>query len=116
MIACGRALAPEGPFRHEDLRRDCVCSKQLESMLFENRGYTLEQVIVAAAEYAEDPRQEPQRLEIRSDLPDGRPHHRADENDITAALPTRKPAKFAELSDRGPVMRIARYPLWLRPT
>src|SRR5947208_7905825 len=98
MIARAWALAPERAFRHQDFRRDCVCSKQPKPVLFENRGYALEQVIVAAAEYAEDSRQQPQRLEIRSDLPDGRPHHRADENDITAALPTRKPAKRAELA------------------
>src|SRR2546423_9942988 len=116
MIACAWAFAPKRAFRHEDFRRDRVCSKQAEPVLFENRSYALEQVVVAAAEYAEDSRQEPRRLEIRLDLPDGRPHHRADEDDIAAALPTRKPAKRAELAHRGPVMGIMSNPLWLRPT
>src|SRR2546423_2128967 len=116
MIACAWAFAPKRAFRHEDFRRDRVCSKQAEPVLFENRSYAREQVIVAAAEYAEDSRQEPQRLEIRSDLPDGRPHHRADENDIATALSARKPAEPAELAHRRPVMGIVRNPLWLRPT
>src|SRR5262245_18141108 len=116
MIARAWALAPEYAFRHQDFRRDCVCYKQPKPVLFENRGYSLEQVIVAATEDAENSRQEPQCLEIRSDLLDGRPHHRADENDVPAALPVCNPAKRAELAHRGPVMGITRNPLWLCPT
>src|SRR5262245_6473527 len=116
MIARAWALAPERAFRHQDFRRDCVGPKQPKAVFFENRGDAFEEVIVAAAENAENSRQEPQRLEIGSDLPDGRPHHRADEYDIAAALPTRKPAKRAELAHTRPVMGIPRNAIWLRPT
>src|SRR6266566_3528359 len=100
-------LAAEGSFRHQDFWRDCMGSKEAEAVLFEDRGNTLEQMIVAAAKDAVDSRQQAQRLEIRPDLPDRRPHHRADENHIAAPLLAGKPAKTAELAEGGPVMRIA---------
>src|SRR5262249_60285621 len=55
------------------------------------------------------------RLKTRPDLPDRRPHHRADENHIAATLLAGKPAKPAELADGGPVMRVACDPLRVRP-
>src|SRR5262245_44611363 len=72
-------------------------------------------MIIAAAEDAVDSRQQPERLEIRPDLPDRRSHHRADENHIAAALLVGKPAKPAELADGGPVMRVACDPLRIGP-
>src|SRR5207245_40769 len=92
MVAVAGPLAAEGSFRHQDFWRDCMGSKEAEAVLFEDRGNTLEQMIVAAAKDAVDSRQQAQRLEIRPDLPDRRPHHRADENHIAAALLAGKPA------------------------
>src|SRR5262245_4578849 len=116
MVALACALASEGSFRHQDFRGDRLCSNQPEPVLFENRGNTLEQMIVTAAEDADDSRQQPECLEVGSDLPNCRPYHRADQNDIATALPAGEPTKHAELSHRSPVMRIAREPFWIRPT
>ena len=82
-------------------------------MLFENRRDALEQMIVTAAEDAEDSRQHPERLEVGSDLPDRRTHDRTDENDIAAALPARKPAERAELAEGRPVVRIGLDAFWI---
>ena len=84
-------------------------------MLFENRRDALEQMIVTAAEDAEDSRQQPERLEVGSDLPDRRTHDRTDENHIAAALPARKPAERAELAEGRPVVRIGLDAFWIRP-
>src|SRR6266508_2770894 len=87
MIAVAGALTPERSFRHQDFRGDCVCSKEPEPVLFENRRDALEQVIVTA-----------------------------DENDIAAAFPARKPAERAELAERRPVVWIGLEPFCIRPT
>src|SRR5262249_8050342 len=91
------------------------CSTEGKAVLFKKGGDALEQLVVAAAKHTEDARQEPQRLEIEPDLPDCRPHHRADENDIAAAFAARQAAKRAELTDRRPVMPIGRNPRCIRP-
>src|SRR5262249_5358152 len=109
-------LAPEGSFRHQDFWRDCVRSHEAKAVLFEDRRDAFEQMVIAAAEDAVDSGQQPKRLEIRPDLPDRRPHHRADENHVAAALLARKPTKPAELAYGGPVMRVACDPLRVRPT
>jgi len=72
-------------------------------------------MIIAAAEDAVDSRQQPKRLEIRPDVPDRRPHHRADENHVAAALLAGKPTKPAELADGSPVMPVACDTLRIRP-
>src|SRR4030095_4667342 len=59
MIAVAGALTPERSFRHQDFRGDCVCSKEPEPVLFENRRDALEQIIVTAADDAEDSRTRP---------------------------------------------------------
>src|SRR5262252_4731517 len=115
MVSVVGALAAERSFRHQDFWRDCVCSHKAKAVLFEDRGNALEQMIVATAEEAVDSRQQPKGLEIRPDLPDRRPHHRADENHIAAALLAGKPAKPAELADCSPMMRVACDPLRICP-
>src|SRR5262245_9704747 len=115
MVSVVGTLAAERSFRHQDFWRDCVGSKEAEAVLFEDRGHALEQMIIAAAENAEDSRQQAERLEIRPDLPDRRPHHRADENHIVAALLAGKPAKPAKLTEGRPVMRVVCDPARIRP-
>ena len=113
MSAWSRAagsLAAQRPLRHQNFRRDFVCANQPEAVLLENCRDALEQAIVAAAQQTDDPRKQPERLEIRPDFPDRRPHHRADEHHIPAALALGDPAEPAELPERGPMMRIAQRP------
>jgi len=115
-IAVARALAAERSFRHQDFRRNFVRPDDPEAVLFENRGDTGEQMIVTAAEDAQDARQQPERREIRLDLPDRRPHQRADEHGVPATLPACEPAEPAELAKRDPVMRIERDAPRISPT
>src|SRR5947209_4606763 len=73
-------------------------------------------MIVAATKNTKDPWQQPERFEIRPDLPDRRPRHRADEHDVAATLPASDPAEPAELAQRRPVVRISGDALRIRPT
>src|SRR5262249_60240688 len=86
-----------------------------EAVFFKCWGNPLEEMIGAPGKDAVDSRKRPRGLETRRDLPDRRPHHRADENHIPAALLAGKPAKPAELADCGPMMRVACDPLRIRP-
>src|SRR5437870_13205082 len=103
MIAGARLLAAERAFRHQNLGRDLMRPNEPEPMLFENFGDPGEQMIVPAAEDLEHGRQQPQRLDVRPDTPDRRPHHGADEDHIAAALAASDPAEPAELPKGGPV-------------
>src|SRR5262249_51624942 len=103
MVSVAGPLVAEGSLRHQDFWCDCMGSKEAEAVLFEVRGNPFEQMMGAAAKDAVDSRQRAQRFETRPDLPDGGPHHRADENHIAATLLAGKPAKPAELADGRPV-------------
>ena len=116
MVARFGTLAPQRPFRHQDVRRDVVCANQPEAVLFENCRDALEQAIVTAAQEADNSGKQAERFEIRPDFPDRRPHHRADEHHIPAALTLGDPAEPAELPERGPMVGIGSDALRVRPT
>src|SRR5262249_56864680 len=91
----------------EDTGDDLVRAHQPETIPHEDFRNARQQMVVAAAKDAQDPRQQPQRLEVGPDSPDRGPHQRSDENDVAAAFAAGEATKPAELPDRRPVMRQA---------
>src|SRR5690348_1387014 len=73
----------------------------------EDRANAAQQVIVSAAKRGEKRRQYAQGREIKSQLPDRRPHQAADEHHVATALRARDTAERAELPEPSPVMRIS---------
>src|SRR6185436_5167134 len=72
-------------------------------------------MIVSAAKHLHELRHHPKGAEVRPYVPERRPHHRSDEGDVAAAFLFGSPQEAAELADPGPVMRIGRNPLRIRP-
>ena len=84
-------------------------------MLLEQPADPRLQMIVAAAKHLHELRHHPQRAKVRPYIPERRPHHRADEGHVAASFFLGNAQKTAELADPGPVMRIGRNPLRIRP-
>src|SRR5262245_16610677 len=71
-------------------------------------------MVVAAAEHAQDTRDEPDRPKVGPHLPERRTQHGADKYNVAAALFARELAEAAELSVGSPVVRIGRHTVRIR--
>ena len=67
-------------------------AEQPKAVLLEQPADAGLQMIVAAAEHLHELRHQPDRPEVRPDLPKRRPHHRTDEGHVAASLFARRSA------------------------
>ena len=88
---CTRA---ERALRHQNFRRDFVRAEQAEACSSNNPRHARQQMIVAAAIGRERCAAAPSSVvQIEPHLPERRPHQRADEHHVAAALRARQPQR-----------------------
>ena len=117
----GRALfiwryPSERTFRDQNLRRHLVRSQKPKSVVLQHPRHPGKQMVVAAIEAADGARQHPQGRKIEVDqLPQARPHQRADEDHVAAAFLAREAQKSAQPRDIRPMMPISLDAIRIRP-
>ena len=105
--SCGvGARLPTLPAGIRISRRDLVGADDAKTAVLENPHHAREQMIVAAAIDAPDPRQQPEHLPVDAQRAERRPHRRADERDVAAALVPGAAQEAPDLRDREPAVRI----------
>ncbi|MGY4469516.1 hypothetical protein ACVWWK_005225 [Bradyrhizobium sp. LB9.1b] len=75
-----------------------------KAALLENAPDAGQQMIVAAAEGADDIAEQPERCEVDPDLRERRPYQRADEDQVPAAFFAKQPHGAAKLANRNPAV------------
>ena len=74
------------------------------------------EVVVAAAEHPDYPRQQAQGGQIRPDLPERRSNHRSNKDHVAATFAPGGTAKPAQLAEPDPMVRIGLNSTRIRPT
>jgi hypothetical protein len=105
--------AADAALGHQEVGRDILDADHAKAALLENAPDAGQQMIVAAAECADDIAKQPERREVDPDLRERRSHQRADEDQVAAALFAKQPHGAAELADRDPAMTEFLYPRWI---
>ncbi len=104
-VDCARLAAAQRALRHQDFGRHLMRAEHAETLLLEHLGDARQQMVVAALERPDDPRQHPQGEEIEPQVPNVRTHQAADHHDVAAAFRFGAAAGMAELAEPNPMVR-----------
>ncbi len=93
--------------RRQNFGCDFVGAQQTKAVPLHQFRHARQQMIVAAAESRQRARYETEAFKVGVNLPDRRPHQRADQHHVAAAGGARQPHEFSDLADIDPMMRKA---------
>ena len=99
-----RRGAGDASLGHQQIGRDILDADHAKAVLLEDAADARQQMIVAAAKRRPDVAEDAERSPVQPDLRQRRPHQRADEDQVAAALAAKQFCGPAELADRDPVM------------